>query len=97
MLHVERGGWTFTALYSNTVRAHELGRTRDWVVIYYERDDGSGQCTVVTEPSGALRGQRVVRGRESELPAARAENLQALDPAGEPTVSSASPRAAART
>jgi hypothetical protein len=25
-----------------------------------------GQCTVVTETSGALKGQRVVRGREDE-------------------------------
>jgi hypothetical protein len=66
VLHLERGGWSFSALFSNTARAHELGRTRDWVVIYYERDGDEGQCTVVTEPWGPLRGRRVVRGREEE-------------------------------
>jgi hypothetical protein len=66
VLHVEKDGWHFTALFSNTARAHELGKTRDWVVIYYERDGDEDQCTVVTERSGALRGRRVVRGREDE-------------------------------
>ncbi|MDH5305833.1 MAG: helix-hairpin-helix domain-containing protein [Myxococcales bacterium] len=66
VLHTERDGWTFQALFSNTARAHELGRTRDWVVLYYERDGDEGQCTIVTEPRGALAGKRVVRGRESE-------------------------------
>jgi hypothetical protein len=66
ILHVEREGWSLSALFSNTARAHELGRTRDWVVIYYERDGDEGQCTVVTEPWGPMRGRRVVRGREEE-------------------------------
>jgi len=33
VLHTEREGRHYTALYSNTARAHELGATRDWVVI----------------------------------------------------------------
>ena len=67
VLHAERGDWRFTALYSNTPLAHELGRTRDWVVIYFETDAmPEGQCTVVTETRGARRGARVVRGREDE-------------------------------
>jgi hypothetical protein len=66
ILHTERDGWQITALFSNTARAHELGRTHDWVVLFYERDGDSGQCTVVTEWRGSLAGQRVVRGRESE-------------------------------
>jgi hypothetical protein len=66
ILHSLQEGWHFTALYSNTDRAHELGRTRDWVVIYYERDGQEGQCTVVTEYQGPLAGKRVVRGRENE-------------------------------
>ena len=61
VLHTERGGWSLTALYSNTARAHELGRTRDWVVVYWERDGHEDQCTVVTERQGPLAGQRVVR------------------------------------
>jgi DNA polymerase (family 10) len=66
ILHVERDGWSLTAIYSNTARAHDLGRTRDWVVIYFERDGHEGQCTVVTETRGDLEGRRVVRGREGE-------------------------------
>ena len=64
--HTEREGWHFTARYSNTARAHSLGRTRDWVVIYQERDGLEDQCTVVTEHQGPLAGRRVVRGRERE-------------------------------
>jgi hypothetical protein len=33
ILHTERSRWHFTALFSNTARAHELDRTHDWVVI----------------------------------------------------------------
>ncbi|WP_119287264.1 helix-hairpin-helix domain-containing protein [Azohydromonas sediminis] len=67
VLHTQRGDWHFTALYSNTARAHELGRTRDWVVIYAEdRDHAERQYTVVTATAGPMAGRRVVRGRESE-------------------------------
>lgn len=72
VLHAERRGWHFTALYSNTARAHELGRTRDWVVLYfYDDDHREGQCTIVTETRGPLAGERVVRGREAECRALR--------------------------
>ena len=66
VLHTEKDGWTFTALFSNTARAHELGKTHDWVVIFYEKDKEEGQATVVTETRGPLDGKRVVRGREQE-------------------------------
>lgn len=66
ILHTEREGWNFTALYSNTARAHELDKTHDWVVLYYERNGEEDQATVVTETRGPLEGKRVVRGRESE-------------------------------
>ena len=66
ILHTDREGWQFTALFSNTARAHELNKIRDWVVIYYEKDGHENQHTVVTESLGALKGRRVVRGRESE-------------------------------
>lgn len=67
ILHTERDGWHFTALFSNTARAHDLGRTSDWVVVYfYDDHHQEGQCTVVTETRGPLVGRRVVRGRESE-------------------------------
>jgi len=67
ILHAQRGDWHFTALFSNTARAHELGRTRDWVVVYFHTDhDAERQCTVVTETHGPRKGRRVVRGREAE-------------------------------
>ena len=44
-----------------------LGRTRDWVVVYfYDDEHAEGQHTIVTEVRGALAGKRVVRGREAE-------------------------------
>jgi putative hydrolase len=67
IMHVIRQGWHFTALFSNTARAHELNRTDDWVVLYYYDDDHiEGQCTIVTETHGPQKGRRVVRGREAE-------------------------------
>lgn len=75
VLHTRRGNWEFTALYSNTAKAHELGKTHDWVVIYFhDRDEPEAQCTVVTEPRGTLAGRRVVRGREGECIAHYAES-----------------------
>ena len=67
ILHSTHDRWHFTALYSNTARAHQLGRTADWVVIYfYDDHHREGQHTVVTETHGSLQGRRVVRGRETE-------------------------------
>ena len=67
VLHTARDGWHFTALYSNTAQAHQLGRTRDWVVLYFYDDEHvEGQHTVVSETHGPLAGRRVVRGREVE-------------------------------
>lgn len=64
--HAQLGGRHYTALFSNTARAHELGRTRDWVVIYTDGERGERQYTVVTARLGPLKGLRVVRGREAE-------------------------------
>jgi hypothetical protein len=66
VMDADRQGWSITALFSNTALAHELGKTHDWVVIYYEKDDVESQCTVVTAGQGSLKGRRVVRGRERE-------------------------------
>jgi len=67
ILHTQRADWHFTALFSNTPRAHQLGKTADWVVIFfYDGDEHrEGQHTIVTETHGRLRGRRVVRGREA--------------------------------
>jgi putative hydrolase len=69
VLHTRRGDRHYTALYSNTARAHELGTTRDWVVVYRDDPGGDGQWTIVTARLGKLRGRRIVRGREVECKA----------------------------
>jgi DNA polymerase (family X) len=66
IMHTERGDWSFTALFSNTARAHQRKATRDWVVLYYQRNGLEQQCTVVSEEKAELAGKRVVRGRELE-------------------------------
>ncbi len=66
ILHATRGTRGYTGLFSNTARAHRLGRTRDWVVLYYDGDGRERQATVVTSRRGPLHGKRVVRGREAE-------------------------------
>jgi Holliday junction resolvasome RuvABC DNA-binding subunit len=66
ILHTTRGVRHYTALFSNTARAHEMGKTKDWVVLYYDGRNGEQQCTVVTSQRGPLTGKRIVRGRETE-------------------------------
>jgi hypothetical protein len=66
ILHTHRADRHYTALFSNTARAHELGTTNDWVVIYREDRDGDGQWTVITALFGKFKGRRIVRGRETE-------------------------------
>jgi DNA polymerase (family X) len=66
LLATSRKGWKFTVMFSNTATAHNLGKTDDWVVVYYESGKGENQCTVVTEARGPMKGKRVIRGRESE-------------------------------
>lgn len=67
IMHLDRDGWSFTTLFSNTALAHDLGRTDDWVVIYFGRSGGpEHQRTVVTETRGPMEAKRVVRGRETE-------------------------------
>jgi DNA polymerase (family X) len=66
VLHTRRGPRHYTALYSNTARAHRAGKTKDWVVLYYDDGSGERQHTVITATRGLLRGCRVVAGRERE-------------------------------
>lgn len=66
IMNVSEQGWDFTVLYSNTKQAHELNKTRDWVVIYYKQNGKESHSTIVTETKGDLKDLRVVRGREDE-------------------------------
>lgn len=70
VMHLDRGRWHFTALFSNTARAHQLGKSRDWVVLYFHTANSpESQVTIVTETRGAFKGRRVVRGREQDCAA----------------------------
>jgi hypothetical protein len=69
ILHARREGRSYTALYSNTQRAHQLGMTHDWVVVYRELSRNKGQWTIVTSRRAPTQGRRVVRGREAECAA----------------------------
>jgi hypothetical protein len=83
ILHTRRGPRRYTALFSNTARAHRAGKTRDWVVLYGETDVGESRNTVITAGFGPLRGRRVVAGREAECAAAyRVEHATPADSAG---------------
>lgn len=66
ILHTRRRNRRYTALFSNTARAHRTGNTRDWVVLYDDNGSGEHRHTVITAAYGPLRGQRVVAGREDE-------------------------------
>ena len=66
ILHTCRGARHYTVLYSNTARAHELGRTHDWAVCYFDGGGVERQCTLITAQRGPLQGLRVVRGREED-------------------------------
>ena len=87
ILHTERGDRHYTALFSNTARAHERGRTGDWVVIYLDDGGSERQATVVTETHGPLAGRRVVRGHERECAAhyAEAAHRRSADGTGGPS------------
>ena len=70
ILRTQRGERRYTALFSNTARAHQSGRTNDWVVIYEEGAGSSAQSsTVITSRRGPLAGSRILRGREDECAA----------------------------
>jgi putative hydrolase len=83
ILHTERGGHHYTALFSNTARAHRVGKTRDWVVLYCD-DDGplEHQWTIITSTFGPLRGRRIVTGREAECAALYSASARAQQPVG---------------
>jgi hypothetical protein len=66
VLHTDHGARHYTALFSNTARAHALGRTHDWVVLYVDGGRGERQWTAVTARRGVLRGKRIIAGRELE-------------------------------
>jgi hypothetical protein len=61
VLHTEREGRHFTAMFSNTARAHQLGHIDDWVVISADGTDDSS-WTVVNDLNAGRAAPRIVRG-----------------------------------
>ena len=66
ILHTQRGAHHYTALFSNSALAHQLKKTQDWVILYYDDDHGERQCTVITSHQAPFSGKRIVRGREED-------------------------------
>lgn len=66
ILHTQRDQRHYTAMFSNTALAHQLKKTQDWVILYFDDDQGEHQCTVVTGRHPPFLNKRVVRGREAE-------------------------------
>ncbi|WP_429819775.1 DNA-binding protein [Ensifer sp. B1-9] len=74
IMHMEMGDWHFTVLFSNSRRAHELGKTKDWVVIYHQRDgEPEGRTVVTTSTHGPMVGKRVVRPDQAQVTLSPAE------------------------
>jgi hypothetical protein len=80
VLHTRRRSRRYTALFSNTARAHRSGKTHDWVVLYCDHGAGESRHTVITAAFGPLRGRRVVAGREEECTAYYRESSQSRSP-----------------
>ena len=57
VLHTQRGERHYTVLFSNTTRAHRLGKTHDWVVLYYDGGQEERQYTVITSQRGPAHWQ----------------------------------------
>lgn len=67
ILHTQRGNRHYTAMFSNSPLAHQLKKTRDWVILYYDDDHrGEHQCTIVSGRHPPFVNKRVVRGREAD-------------------------------
>jgi len=79
VLHTRRGSRRYTALFSNTPRAHRAGKTHDWVVLYCDDGRGESRFTAITATYGPRRGQRVIAGREHE-PAEESGALTGFSP-----------------
>jgi DNA polymerase (family X) len=94
ILHTQRGQLHYSAFFSNTAHAHEMKKTKDWVVIYYDGPGGERLCTVITSQRGPLTGKRIVRGREEECADYYRDAAPSRDPPEAPPVAAHVRRAA---
>ncbi|CAD78068.1 MAG TPA: DNA polymerase III [Rhodopirellula baltica] len=66
VLHTEREGRHYTAMFSHTERAQQQEKTHDWVILFRDDEHDHGRWTVITAQYGELKGFRIVRGREKD-------------------------------
>ncbi len=66
LLCILRARGAITRRCFRTLRAHEQGKTHDWVVLFCDNGDIEHRFTVITSEFGRLEGQRIVAGREAE-------------------------------
>jgi hypothetical protein len=66
VLHTEREGRQYTAMFSHTKRAQQQEKTHDWVILFRDDEHAHGRWTVITAQYGELKGFRIVRGREKD-------------------------------
>jgi DNA polymerase (family X) len=84
ILHTQRDTRHYTALFSNSALAHQLKKTRDWLILYYDDDYGERQCTVITSQHAPFSGKRIVRGREEDCAAYYQSHEAMITPAASP-------------
>ena len=66
-LHTARKKRHYTAVFSNTARANELGKTHDWVVLFCDNGDTEDRFTVITSEFGPLQRERIVASQRSGI------------------------------
>ncbi|TWU50559.1 hypothetical protein Poly51_38510 [Rubripirellula tenax] len=66
VMHTDRQGRHYTAMFSTTVHAQEQHATHDWVIVFRDDANAHGRWTIITSQFGKLKGLRIVRSREDE-------------------------------
>ncbi|MFG0266626.1 MAG: helix-hairpin-helix domain-containing protein [Rhodopirellula sp. JB055] len=66
VMHTEREGRHYTAMFSHSARAKQQHATNDWVIIFRDDANAHGRWTVITARFGELSGFRIVLGREDD-------------------------------
>ena len=80
ILHTQRFGRHYTALYSNTAHAHESGAVGDWVIVHRDDHAASGQWTIITSQFEPFAGHRLVLGHDDECLAFYRAHPEGPDP-----------------
>ena len=80
ILHTQRFGRHYTALYSNTAHAHEANTVGDWVIVHRDDHAAPGRWTIITSQFGPVAGHRLVLEHEPECEAFYRKHPEGADP-----------------